>query len=174
MPSKNTPGKFGKKFVPLNPSLWRRFMRETGVEIEYNTFKRIVNTNTQNIVESIINEPEGVQLPENMGCIVITKYKINANRKKRNLDFVNTLKLGKNVPLLNLHSFGYVYNIRWYKNEVKVKNLKLFSLYKARPLKRGVAKAIKAGANFFQWSASDLWNLTRLERRFNKHYKNEE
>lgn len=174
MPAKNCPGKFGRKFLPLSRVFHKKFMQETGITIDYNTFRKIIVTNTQNIANSIINEPEGVQLPEQMGCIVVTKYKPFNKETPRATDYGNMIKTGKYVPFLNLHSFGYMYNIRWYKIGSRAKNIKLYYLYRCRPLKRGVAKSIKAGTNFFQWSDSDMWNLSKLERRFNKRFKKEE
>lgn len=173
MPSKNCPGKFGKKFRPLNPKLYKAFVKETGIDIDIHTFFKIIRTNLKNISDSIISEPEGVQLPENMGCIVVKKYKPSKESKKAP-DYLNSKKIGSTVPFLNLHSFGYMYNIRWYKIGTRVRNISLYTLYKTRPLKRGVAKSIKAGTQFFEWEASDLWNLTRMERRFNKRFKKED
>lgn len=172
MPAKNCPGKFGKKFSPTRNKLWEDFIKETGIDISKNQFLEIIWANNKNIATSIISESEGVQLPQGFGSIVVTKYKPTAEKRRKIIDYQNTKKLGKVIPLLNLHTFGYVYNIRWFKIGTNIKNLKFYGLEKTRPLKRGLAKAIKSGVSFFQWSASDLWNLTKLERRFNRIYKN--
>lgn len=174
MPAKNSPGKFGKKFRLLNASFHRKFMKDTGIQIPYALFAKIIQTNTQNIADSVVNETEGVQLPENFGQIVVTKYKPHKMSRRKRADHLNSKKFKKFVPMLNLHTFGYIFYIRWFKIGARIQNIKYFHLYRARPLKRAVSKSIMAGTQFFQWSPSDLWSLTKMERKFNKKYKTED
>lgn len=171
MPEKGCQGRFGRKFSALNRDVYDKFVEETGINVDYLTFVNIIQTNSKNIRQSVISEPEGVQLPEGFGCIVVTKYKPKKEKKEKNWDYGNSKKLGKMVPHLNLHSFGFSYAIRWYQVGTMIKNLRYFSLSKTRSMTRGVAKSIKSGVNFFKWESSDLWDITKLDRRFNKNYK---
>lgn len=167
MPSKNCGLKYGDRFNPLNKELYNKFIEETAINIDFKTFLTIVRKTNEIIKESIIEEEAGVKLPENLGHIIVTKYK----SKRIAWDWYNTLKYNTKVPHLNLHSFGFIHHIKWFIIGVKCANVKIYKLEPYRILKRGVAKSIKEGKKYFQWENSDLWSSTKMERRFEKFYK---
>lgn len=158
---------FGDRKNPLDKELYERFIKETSINIDYKTFCSIIRKTNEIFKESIIEEEAGVQLPESMGTILITKYK----SKKVPVDWVNSINLKKSIPLLNLHSFGYVHHIKWYKIGCTFANNYIYMFRPYRDLKRAVAKSIKEGKNYFQWENSDMWSSTKMQRRFEKFYK---
>lgn len=167
MPAKNSSLSTGKRFNPLTKQLWKDFVFETGTEISYEDFKRIIWTTNDLIREYAANEEAGVELPEGMGHIVVTKYK----SKKVPTDWVNSKKFGKKIPLLNLHSFGYVHHVKWFKIGVKFKNSFIYKFKPYRILSRQVAENVLKGKKYFKWENSDFWSSTKMERTFTKFFK---
>lgn len=148
-----------------NP-MYRDFLKETGIKIDFNTFKKVIRTTCKKMAEAIASEPEGIQLP-GLGYIIVHKYK----PKKIPLNRVSTKRMGKNVPFLNLHSFGYMYKIMWYRKGMKVRNITVYNLKKDRTMKKALSDNIKKGVQFFKWTSSDLWAETAMDRRFNNSYQ---
>src|SRR6188474_1890745 len=100
-------------------------------------FIKIIRTTNEKIRKAATEEEAGVELPENMGLLLVTKYK----SKKRATDWAATNKLGNGtkVPHINLHSFGYIYHIKWVK--IGIVNFQNNDIYKFEPyriLKRQV------------------------------------
>lgn len=168
MPAKNSGLKCGERFNPLNKSLWKEFVKESGIEITYEMFREIIWTTNAIICDAAANEEAGVELPELLGHVVVTKYKST----KVPVDWVNSKKLGKKIPLLNLHSFGYIHHIKWFKMNAIFKNRYIYKFQPYRSLSRMVAANIKKGKKYHKWENSDFWSKTKLARVFNKFYKN--
>lgn len=172
MPAKNSKLKVGERYNPLNKDLYRKFVEETGSKITFDTFVKIIRTTNEKIRIAAADEEAGVELPEKMGLLLVTKYK----SKKRPIDWAATNKLGTGVkvPYLNLHSFGYTCHIKWVK--IGMVNFKHNIIYKFEPyrlLKRHVAKNFKSGKKYFKWENSDFLSSTKLERFYNKIFKKE-
>lgn len=172
MPSKNTTLRTGDRFNPITKKLWKEFVKEREIDIDFKTFRNIIETSNETMRESVIHEEAGVELPERLGHVVVNKYKKIS--KKRPVDWINTNKLGKFVPLLNLHSFGYMYNIRWYTVGTIFKNRRIYRFVPYRIMTRAVAKNIKSGKQYFSWNDSDFWSTSKLQRSFDKFFKQPE
>lgn len=168
MPEKGCTLVHGERFNPITKKLHTAFIKETGIEISFGLFKNIIETNNDLIGKAISTEPEGVQLPL-IGYICVSKYK--QRREKPAIDYINTRKQGRPIPLLNLHTFGYIHYIKWFKVGSRVPNLYIWKFQPLRKVKRGLAKEIKSGKQFFEWNTSDLWHSSKLERMFNKKFK---
>lgn len=159
----------GKRFNPITLKFWRKFRRERGIDIDYKTFQKIIWTHNQIMMDCAANEEAGIELPERLGHIVVTKFKSkNINRP---IDWVNTKKVGKIIPLLNLHSFGFMFHIRWFKMVTIFKNRRIYRFEPYRLFKRAVAANAKAGKKYFKWDDSDFWSESRMIRSFSKFYK---
>jgi hypothetical protein len=167
MPAKNSTLKTGKRFNPITKKFYKDFVFETGIEISYETFKSIILTTNELLREYAADEEAGIELYEGLGHLVVTKYK----SKKQSIDWVNTKKLGKKVPLLNLHSFGYIHHIKWFKIGVKFKNSYIYKFQPYRLLTRKVASNVLKGKKYFKWENSDFWSSTKTERTFSKFFK---
>lgn len=170
MPSKGSTLKVGERYNPLNKKFYNKFKKDTGSTIDYPTFIKIITTTNELMREAISEEEVGIQLPENLGHIIVTKYK----SKKIPIDWINSNRLGKIVPLLNLHSFGYIHHIKWFTFGVNFVNNRIYKFEPYRILKRRVAKNVKGGKKYFKWENSNLWSTTKMERSLNKLYKKEE
>jgi hypothetical protein len=162
----------GKRYNPLTMKLWRAFKRDRQIDIPFEDFKNIIWTTNQLMAEGISEEEAGIELYERLGNIVVTKYK-NTNKKKIPIDWVNSKRLGRRIPLLNLHSFGYMVHIKWFKMVCLFKNRRIYRFVPYRVVARAVAANVKKGKRYHSWDDSDFWSTTRLQRRFSKFYKQE-
>lgn len=167
MPAPGTTLRYGKRYNPLTKDLYRDFVKTTGQELSFQRFKDIVWTVNGLIGEAVVSEEAGVELPAQLGHLVVTKYKSN----KKPVDWVNSKRLGKIVPLLNLHSFGYVYHIKWFRMGCRFQNRNLYIFHPFRDMARSVAREVKGGKKYFKWENSDFWSTTKMERSFSKFFK---
>lgn len=168
MPAK---GYFYSRNNIITKDLHQRFIEENDVEIDFKTFQKVILESNQVIFNIIADEPEGFKLPEGMGYLVVTRYRTT----KKPIDWVNSKKYKRAVYLPNLHSFGYISHIMWCK--FAIARFKYNEIYKFEPcrfLSRKVAANTKAGLTYFSWQNSDFWNTSKLDRLYNKTYKNKE
>lgn len=158
---------YGSRVNPLNQKLYKQYIQETGSDIDYKTFVKIISTTNEIIRESVIEEEAGVKLPLSLGNIVVTKYK----SKKSFPDWKLTKEYKKKIFHVNLHSLGFIHHIKWFKIGSDFSNKNIYKFQPYRILKRGVAKQIKEGKQYFKWEYSDFWSSTKLERNLLKFYK---
>lgn len=110
--------------------------------ITYDEYITILKESTLCIKQHILENPIGFKLPCNLGYIAVHKYKPKKTRIM--IDWVNTKKHGKRIPLLNLHSMGYMYKILFYKNTKSV-FLSSIDIKPHRHIKRELASKLKNG-----------------------------
>lgn len=101
--------------------------------ITYNLFIDVLKNSTKLISEHILDNPLGFKLPYNLGYIAVDKFK--AKDHYVIIDWKATRRLGKRVPLTNLHSFGFMYKIKFFKNP-RINPLKNYSFNAHRLLNR--------------------------------------
>ncbi len=162
MPSLGTSYLTGKRDLILDKKFYQDLRESTGLEIDDKTIRKIILSSNQEITDTIVNYEEGFKLPENLGYIVITKYKSS----KKPIDWINTVKLKRKILLTNLHSFGYVHHIKWFKNGLTTFAFReIYKFVPVRLFKRAVSKQIKSGKLYDTWSTSDFWNRTGILRK---------
>jgi len=171
MPSKGSKLRDGERFNPINVKFHKQFLEENpGIDIDFKTFRQIIWNTNKDIADAIAEDETGVKFYAELGNMVVTKYK---SSKKQPIDWKNTLLLHKTVPLLNLHSFGNIYHIKWFRIDSRNKGIYSYKFVPYRTLKRKVAQLIKGGKKYFHWQDTDFWSATKLERVFNKFYKSD-
>lgn len=109
-------------------------------EITYEEFITILKQSTLCIKNTILENPLGFKLPNNIGYVAVRKFK--TGKKYFAVDWPTTLKLGKRIPLTNLHSFGHGFKLEFFKNP-KIKPLLAYKLNAHRNLNRSIAKIVK-------------------------------
>ena len=109
-------------------------------EITYQNYIIILKESCLAIRDHILGNPIGFKLPLNLGYIAVKKFKTNDNFIA--IDWPNTLKYGKRIPLTNFHSFGHAYKIKFYKN-LKIRPLVGYEMEAHRSIKRLLAQYIK-------------------------------
>ena len=157
----------GKRFNPLTRDFVKQFRKQTGIKIKFEDFCQIVYRTNELMADAIANDDAGLKLPNRLGHIVVNKYK---SLKPRD-DWYTTVQIKKKVPFLNLHSFGYIHHIKWFTLGCRFQNRNIYKFKAIRPLTRQVAKNIKNGRLYHQWSSQDFWSLTRIERWIEGHSK---
>lgn len=167
MPAKNSTLKNGPRDTIVNKEFYQRVIKKHKLDIDYKTFVEIINKSNEEI-QTIISEDEGgFKVPEHMGYWVVTKYK----SKKQPIDWVNSKKLKKAIYLPNLHSFGFIHHIKWFRMGLTI-NFGSFDAYKFEPcreIKRRVAKNVKQYKVYHTWTTSDFWTSSKtLKRILNK------
>lgn len=110
--------------------------------VTYEQFIAVLTESNKAIKEFILTNELGFKLPKNIGYIAVDKFK--PNRKFTAVDWPNTLRLGKIIPLTNFHTFGYTFKIKLYKNQ-RMKPLEAYVMTPHRLLNRELAKRIKEG-----------------------------
>lgn len=172
MPASGTTYKTGKRFQPLNKEFYERFKEETKIEVSWKDYKQIVLDAYKEIMNCVVEDISGFKLPFNLGYLCISC--IDYRSRKKPIDFANTKKYNKTIYHLNMHSFGKRYTIRWFRvGEPMHTRLYPFSIEFSREIKRKLATLIKGGKDYNHWSNSDFWAVSRLERSYNKIYKEE-
>ena len=155
----------------ITKKLYQTFKESNDIDIDFKTFQKIILESNSVIFDVVANEPTGFKLPEGMGYLVVTKYKSN----KKPIDWVNSRRLKKAVYLPNLHSFGYISHIKWCKFSIaRFKYNEIYKYESGRELSRKVSANTKAGMDYFNWQNSDFWNTSKLDRLYNRKYKNKE
>lgn len=111
-------------------------------EISYETFIKVLKESNKRIGNYILTNELGFKVPYNLGYIAITKFAQKEDYKV--IDWVNTSRLNKVIPLTNLHSFGNMFKFELYKNR-RIKPLLAYKMTAHRLIKRTLAKRIKDG-----------------------------
>lgn len=108
--------------------------------ITYDIFIKTLKASTTAIRNSVLDNPLGFKLPYNLGYIAVDKFKEKLRYKV--IDWYNSKRLKKEVPLTNFHSFGYMYKIKLYPN-LAVVPMRNFEMKAHRVFNRLLAKNIK-------------------------------
>lgn len=161
MPAKGTTIKTGKRHVLVNP----KFIKSIQKIPKYKKYthadlKKIFDTANLHIREAIYNDPSGFRLPNSLGILAINKYKTN----KLIVDRKSSSLFKKEIPFLNLHSFGYMFNIKYCRvtNSNYKSLLKCFKFVPERNFKRGLAKIIKETGGEKYMAISNQSFLTKI------------
>lgn len=163
MPSKGTGYKTGKRNLIMNPEFFDEVREELGIDMSDQDIRKIIVTSNDEIREAVVAGDDAFKLPEQLGYLVITKYKSH----KKPVDWINSRKFKKKVPLLNLHSFNYIYHIKWFKkSDRRFATQEVYKLEPARKFKRQVALNVKSGRDYHTWYKADFWNMNKVIKKF--------
>lgn len=161
MPAKNSKGIAGKRDTIITIKYFTKFKKDTGIDIDYKTFKDIIVSSNEKITECVIEDTTGFKLPQNLGFLVINKYQ----NSDKSVDYFNSRKYNKTIYLHNLHSFQFKYSIKWIKRgHTNCRATECYKLINFRKFKRAVAASIKAGTQYHKWTNSDFWSPKKTKR----------
>lgn len=125
---------------------YRRFREKTGLDITYEEYISILKTSNKEIASFILDNELGFKLPNNIGYIAVTKFKQRDTYIVT--DWHNTNKYNKIIPNMNLHSFGYMFKFRLFKNQ-KLRPFRSYFMQAHRAIKRELATKIKSGKQIY-------------------------
>ena len=173
-PDLNAPRYRSKKLNLTNVDIYNKFLEENPhiERICLDKFKEVIKTFNGKIWESIIENRDGVELPEQLGYIFIG----TCPRKKSNVDFKKSEHYGITLQNQNWESDQYVAKIFYtnYESKYKFKNHELWGFSGVRDFKRKVGQTYPK-----EWKKYLIVdNMVRVSRIFRKQsfvqFKNKE
>lgn len=140
IPDRNKPRGCYKAELVVTKKELREFLRKYPehkglTQLEFNSIVRQFN---QNIIETVIENRDGVLLPERIGQLQIVSYKAS---KKRIVNFGLTNKTGTPHYEGNWETDNRIGKIVFQKPGQKIEHGRLWGLITARPFKQKVSKA---------------------------------
>lgn len=154
---------FYKKFIEDNPKF---------SSVTVDQFKSIITTFNGKIWNQVVDDRNGVELPEQLGFIFIG----TCPRKKSNVDFQRSKELGTILQFQNWESDSYIAKIFYtnYETKYRFKNHELWAFTGVRDFRRTSAQRYP-----HEWKKYLMVdNLVRVSRLFRKekakHIKHEE
>ena len=111
------------------------------IQITRKQHTEIIREGLKLIQGYILDDTTGFKLPHSMGYLAMTKFKPKKPRK----DHCNSNKYQKDIPYLNLHSFGFIAYVRWFKPHRNFANKRLYSFDGCREIDRHIKTNMKAG-----------------------------
>lgn len=164
-PDLNAPRYRPKKLNFTNATFYDQFIKDnpkySGIELE--VFKNIITSFNGKIWETVIEERDGVELPEQLGFIFIG----TCPRKKSNVDFYKSQIYGMKLQNQNWESDQYVAKIFYtnYETKYRFKHHEMWGFTGVRDFKRTVGKTYPQ-----EWKKYLMVdNLVRISRVFRKH-----
>lgn len=143
----------GSRHNILNISLWRKFKRETGIEMEYRDFVSIIELSIKRIKYRILNNTSGFKLPSALGYMAVSRYK----SKERKIDWNKTKILGKRVYHTNFHSHGYDARLVWYtKNIAHCRHADEYKFVPDREFQKMKSKKLIEGMKYNEYTYADF------------------
>jgi len=160
-----------KKLNLTNQEVYEDFIKKNPkyAHLKVEQFKNIISLFNGKIWKKVIEERDGVELPEQLGYIFIG----TCPRKKSNVDFAKSINHGKVLQHQNWDSDNYMAKIFYtnYETKYRFKHNDLWGFTGVRDFKRNLAKAYPT-----EWKKYVMVdNLVRVSKIFRKqkfkHYK---
>jgi len=127
-PDLSAPRFRAKSVTLLNKSVYKKFIEKypNYSDITLKDFKLIINKFNKNIAKEVINNREGVELPEKLGYLFIGKCKKTI---KNNIDYGASIKYKKKISHRNWESDGYLAKIFYtnYPFKYRIKDRELWA-----------------------------------------------
>lgn len=171
-PDLNAPRYRPKVYSVLNYDLLKQFKEKYPIykDITYGQFKSIINKANELLWNTVIENRDGVELPESLGYLFIGTC--NPPVKKDNVNFGKSIKYGTKVSYQNWDSDGKIGKIFYtnYSVKYKVIDRQIWTFIPCRTFKRTVAKTypdnwtryVKVENNI---RISKMYNLMAYEHR---------
>lgn len=117
-------------------------------DVDNNLLKKIGKNFNRNVFQSVIDNRDGVQLPETIGWLFIGTCQ---QSKKQNIDFAKSNKYGMTVTNKNWETDGKLAKIFFTSHALKhkMKNREFWSFVACREFKRAVAKSYPENWNTY-------------------------
>lgn len=139
-PDLSAPRFRGKTTIILNRKLHKAFLekypKHEGIDLK--AFKEVVTTYNGLLWQGAIDNRDGIQLPESLGYLLITKCD---RPKTNNMDYIESAKLGKKVNHSNWGSENYLAKICYsnYSLKYRFTDRELWSFSAGKSFRSGVS-----------------------------------
>lgn len=131
--------------------------------LDINLFKNIVNTYNKRLMESVVNNSEGLKLPESLGIVFIASCE---KPKKINPDYKKSAELGSIVNHRNWDSDNHLCKIFYtnYGLEYRLRDREIWSFKASKQFRANVSKAFIKNHNFYRLVDSNI-KISELFRK---------
>lgn len=163
-PLKETNTSFFKRLKKAHPELKKYSNREIG---------RYIKAVNLRVSKEVIENRNGVRLPEGLGIIVAGACKLNNDSLKKNIDYATSQKLGKIVYYQNQSSDQFIAKIK-YSNEMDkhmFDNHEMWCFDACRPLCAALSKEFKKESGYKKYivftskqSIAHLFRKTKIQK----------
>ncbi|HPQ79913.1 MAG TPA: hypothetical protein PLG47_05635 [Candidatus Dojkabacteria bacterium] len=129
-----------KNKMVLTKELYKSFIEKypQHKNLNYDMFKKIIGEFNGKLQKAVIDNRDGVALPENLGYLLIARCD---KAKSENIDFVASVKYGKKVNHLNWDSDNFLAKICYtnYSLKYRFRDRELWSFAPVKQFKTQVA-----------------------------------
>lgn len=113
-------------------------------QVEYKTFRAILNDYFKYLRDQLIEEGKEVKLPCRLGTLAIVKHKPKEyTGKSLRIDYAASKKYNKMIFHLNEETNGFKYRYYWNKQNMLTQNKTKYQLIMTRANKRRLAYILK-------------------------------
>lgn len=148
-PNLNAPRESKSRYNTLNVNLFKKFKEKfPDSELEYSDFKRIIETGNMIITEKVIENREGVDLPEMLGHLFIGSC---PKKKEQQYDYINSREYNMPVNHKNFESNQYLAKIFYssFQTNYQFRLRKYWYFSAVRTFKRAVSRAFRQNWNMY-------------------------
>jgi hypothetical protein len=165
-PDLNAPRFREKVHNVLDMKLYKEFVKKfpEHKSVSYDEFKELINTYNGLMWQGVIDNRNGVELPEGLGYVFMGSCTLD--KKKKNVDFNKSAKYGVTTNHRNWDSDNYLMKIFFTNSKVKynLPNKQLWAFSAVRDFKRKASETYKE-----QWTMYIVVdNIRRISNLFTK------
>lgn len=122
---------------------FRDMYKTLPIQLDYLTYKRILEEMCKIILDTIFMRSEGFKMPCGLGLIQVGKYRPKTyTEKSLSVDYKSSAEYDKRIYHLNEHSNGYKFRLHWSKIPMTFANRYKYQLSLVRKNKRKLAQLI--------------------------------
>lgn len=136
-----SPKPFAGGLRTVTENFFKRLRKKKKIEgrMNYEQWLQIIKLSNQKLMDSVLTSETGVRLPVGLGILRIEGFKPNKDKK------IYIFDKGKRKIAHNLHSFGYVFAMRWIKGpEVRFKFRDIYHFVTTRAVKQTMCMQIES------------------------------
>lgn len=141
--------------------------------LTFEQFKSIISNSTNKLGEKLIENPDGIRLPFNIGYLIIIRKKQDSS--KHQYVNLNATKLNnKEIKHNNWNTDDYIARIVYsnYACRPFFKEHRLYTFYKSKPLKQRVSKAFRENySKYINWEEKKIAHLFKPLLKLNEYNK---
>lgn len=117
--------------------------------IDYDQFKEVIKTFNENMIQGVINNRYGIELPERLGALFIVNCTWGKNEGINNIDFGKSRELGVVVTHQNWESDNKLMKIIYsnHDNRFRIANKKIWQFRLSKPNRKVVSEGYKERPN---------------------------
>ncbi len=161
------PNKVRNRVGFINRQTYKEFAAKPAHEgITYEQYIEVLKESNKAIRDHILDNPLGFKLPYNLGYLAVDKFKGLKNYVAVN--WKESRRLKRLIPLTNLHSFGFFFKIKIYPNP-KIKPLQVYKMNPHRLINRALNLRIRAGNEYLEIDRSYFSNRFRIGQHIKQY-----